>query len=185
MATENLVQSVGQYLFTGEASAYAVLDGASVPDLQENIYQHEPEYYCLFRGELEPDMAEVAPYLVHLDPNSKFTDWVIEKGWGNHWGIFALAQVDIREMRRHFRSFLIVYNTDGRPMRFRYYDPRVMRKFLPSCTTEELSMIFGPVESYLLEDEDSRTALRLSAKSGALRQERLPLVEGEAIQTPA
>src|SRR5215207_11121383 len=115
MATENIIQSVGQYLFGEEANVYAVLDGASVPDLQEHIYQYEPAYFCLFRGELKPDMAEVAPYLVCLEPNSKFTDWVIEKGWGNHWGIFAVTHADIREMRQHFRTFLIVYDKDGRP----------------------------------------------------------------------
>lgn len=177
MAMENTIELIGQYLFGEEANVYAVLDGASVPALQENIYQFEPEYHCLYRGELEPDMAEVAPYLVQLENNSKFTDWVIEKGWGNHWGIFAISSASIREMRQHFRTFLIVYNTDGRPLKFRYYDPRVLRKYLPTCNAEELSTMFGPVSCYLLEDEDPVTALRFSAKQNALRTERLPLVE--------
>ena len=44
---------------------------------------------CLYRGELQPDMAEVAPYLVKLDRDAPFTDWVLDRGWGNHWGVFA------------------------------------------------------------------------------------------------
>ena len=175
MTIENKIELVGQYLFGEEANVYAVLDGASVPALQEQIYQLEPEYYCLYRGELEPDMAEVAPYLVQLENSSKFTDWVIEEGWGNHWGIFALSSVNLREMRRHLRSLLIVYSGDGRPLKFRYYDPRVLRKYLPTCNAEELSTIFGPVSCYLLEDEDPATALRFGAKGNDLRKESLPL----------
>jgi hypothetical protein len=174
MITEAMIETIGEHLFSdGDANLFALLDGASVEGLLDKLYGLSPNFCCLFTGELEPDMAEVAPYLVQLEPGSEFTDWVIEQGWGNHWGIFAAASGDLRAMRRHFRTFLIVYDVSGRPLRFRYYDPRVLRTYLPTCNAAELATIFGPVTSYLLEDADPRTALRFEMASGALGQKKL------------
>src|SRR5260370_26273422 len=96
-------------------SIFAVLDGASVPGLLQKLADQEPEHVCLYRGDLEPDMAEVAPYLVKLDGESPFTDWVLDKGWGNHWGVFAEisgaeAGADLKSLRQHLRTFLTVHD---------------------------------------------------------------------------
>ncbi|MBO0797364.1 MAG: DUF4123 domain-containing protein, partial [Blastocatellia bacterium] len=100
------IDSIAEILFEGEEiNVYAVLDGASIPELLDRLYEFQPEHVCLYRGELEPDIAEVAPYLVRLERDTEFSDWVIEKGWGNHWGIFALSYEDLRVMRNHFRTF--------------------------------------------------------------------------------
>ncbi len=39
-------------------------------------------------------------------------------------------------------------------MIFRYYDPRVLRVYLPTCLAPELRTVFGPVRRFLLESED-------------------------------
>ena len=150
---------------------YAILDGASIPDLQMNLFNHKPSYICLYRGELEPDIAQVAPYLVFLDPEAKFTEWLFTKGWGNHWGIFVRSNYDMRVLRRHFRSFLTVYDENGKPLLFRYYDPRVLRVYLPTCNKTELDTVFGPVDSYLMEDEDSHNLVCFRVVNGILKQE--------------
>ena len=165
---------VSQKLFADEArSVYAILDGASIPGLLSKLRQHQPDYFCLYRGELPQDMAEVAPYLVHLQINTEFTSWVTAEGWGKHWGIFALSSSDLRLLRQHFRGFLTVYDPKTRPMLFRYYDPRVLRTYLPTCNSEELAAIFGPVYSYLVEDEAGQSMLRFQLMSGALRLEKV------------
>jgi hypothetical protein len=145
-----------------------------VPDLLGKLHGPDsPEFECLYSGELKPDLAEVAPYLVRLEPGSEFTLWVLEQGWGNHWGIFALSAADLRELRRHFRRFLTVYDPSGKPLLFRYYDPRVLRTYLPTCNPEELSTLFGPVSCYLLEGEKPEEMLRFQLASGSLvRQEK-------------
>src|SRR5215216_4043175 len=108
MIIEEIVKSVGEHLFSdADANVFAVLDGASVPGLLDKLYGLSPNFCCLFRGELPPDMAEVAPYLVQLEPDSEFMSWVINHGWGNHWGIFATTDADLRAAARHFRTFLI------------------------------------------------------------------------------
>jgi hypothetical protein len=177
MTAGNIMEPIKRHLFQEDGSdgVYAVLDGASIPDLRQVLHAHHPEHVCLFEGELEPDMEEVAPYLVGLEPDSPFTDWVIGEGWGKHWGIFAVSHDDLDAMSRHFRTFLVVYDTDGNPLRFRYYDPRVLRVYLPTCTPDELAAVFGPVAKYLLEGEGPRTALRFNLVSGALQQQTLEL----------
>ncbi|MCK7510897.1 MAG: DUF4123 domain-containing protein [Desulfobacterales bacterium] len=79
----------------------------------------------------------------------------------------------LNPLRTHFRRFLMVHDSDGKPLYFRYYDPRVLRVYLPTCTSQELKTVFGPVESFLVEDEDGRSAIRFRRASGALQEERL------------
>lgn len=176
MAKEGIIESVSQYLFSEQdANVFAVLDGASVPGLLDKLYGLSPNFCCLFRGELQPDMAEVAPYLVQLEQGAEFTNWIIGQGWGNHWGIFVATEADFRRMRTHFRSFLIVYDETGRPLRFRYYDPRVLRTYLPTCKTEELAIVFGPVTSYVVEDADPDVLSRFQMASGSVKHKKISI----------
>lgn len=172
---ESLEKSLAAEIFVDGANTFAVLDGASVPDLLDKLDQWQPEFVCLYRGELKPDLAEVAPYLVRLEPGSEIAEWILSEGWGNHWGIFAITDADLKAMRQHFRRFLTVYDETGHPLLFRYYDPRVMRDYLPSCTAEEWGAIFGPVSRYLLEDEGSNTLLRFQCALGQLVIQKLEL----------
>jgi hypothetical protein len=176
MVAEEIAEAVGEHLFTAEnENVFAVLDGASVAGLLDKLYSLSPNFCCLYRGELTPDIAEVAPYLVQLEPGSEFTNWVIEQGWGNHWGIFAASDGDLRAMRQHFRRFLIVHDETGRPLRFRYYDPRVLRTYLPTCNPEELATVFGPISSYLVEGPDGNTAMRFQMAAGAIKQSQIQI----------
>ena len=141
--------------------AYAVLDGAANPTLIDHLYADErPDFACLYRGELEPDMAECAPYLVRLEQGSPFTQWLIDNCLGKHWGILALSRADLDTLLRHFRKHAMVYNRDRRPMLFRYYDPRVLRGFLRKCDAEQLDDFFGPVAAFFAEAEDGESHIR-------------------------
>lgn len=174
---KNFIEQISHHLFADKrANVYAVLDGAMIPGLLPKLYEYQPEYECLYRGELAPDIAEVAPYLVQIEPGSHFTNWILEHGWGKNWGIFATSAADLRQMRRHFRTFLIVHDEKGAPLYFRYYDPRVLRVFLHSCDAKELATVFGPVVYYLLEDEKAEDALRFHINAGFIQQEKVSLV---------
>jgi len=145
----------------------AMLDGASVPGLLERLDgDRSLEVECLFRGELEPDMAEVAPYLVRLDLESEFAEWVVGSGWGQHWGTFVTSRRGFRALRNHLRALTLVYRRDGTPLYFRYYDPRVLRVFLPTCLPAQLKQMFGPVDAFLAESEagDAVSIYRLNGE---------------------
>lgn len=173
----NVSEAVAGYLFAERnANVYAILDGASATGLLGRLHQYEPEFECLYRGELAPDMAEVAPYLVRLERKSAFTDWVLDGGWGQHWGIFAVGQADLPTARTHFRRFLTVHDSDGNPMLFRYYDPRVLRLYLPTCNSKELEEFWGPTMHYVLEAEDPHELLRFQLADGGLAAHKKTLV---------
>jgi hypothetical protein len=173
-----ITQSLVKYLFSQpQTNVFTVLDGASVEQLPQLLWKHKPENICLYRGEQEPDMAAVAPYLVELKYDHPFTKLVCEKGWGNHWGIFVLTpiEVNIRDLRGHFRRFLMVYDPDGKLIYFRYYDPRVLRTYLPTCNSEDIKIIFGPIGSYITEDEDSSNLLRFTPDGEIVSAEKVKL----------
>ena len=176
MIKPETAQLIYDVLYSDEmVNVYAILDGASVPDLLNSLAQHQPEYECLYRGALRDDIAQVAPYLVRLDPTNDFTPWVVENGWGAHWGIFVMAEVELAFLRRHFRKFLTVFDPDGMPLLFRYYDPRVLRIYLPTCNSSELETIFGPTLCFLTEAEDPGLLLRFEHTDGSLAQEEISL----------
>jgi len=174
--TEVAASELAGVLFSkGETSVFAVLDGASIPDLVKSLYEHEPEYCCLYRGELQPDMASVAPYLVRLEADDEFSELVFREGWGAHWGIFVVSQATLRALRDHFREFHTVELPDQRTVLFRYYDPRVLRNFLPACNAAELATFFGPVQSFVVEGEAPENGVKFALAGKALKPEPFQL----------
>jgi hypothetical protein len=66
------------------------------------------------------------------------------------------------------RHFLIVHTSDGKAYYFRYYDPRVLRPYLPTCTAGELTEFFGPIQTWIAEGEDPGALLRFNLADGKL-----------------
>jgi hypothetical protein len=162
-----------QFLFSDASRLYAVLDGVMVPGLPKRLYEGQVPNYCLLTGDLTPDLIFAAPYLVILTPDSKFADWVLSESRGKHWGIFAQSLRSMIEMRRHFQSLMQVYDERGNPMTFRFYDPRVLSKYLPTCNGGELRTVFGEVQTFYTESEDGKDLLRFRIEDGKLATTRL------------
>ncbi len=66
-----------------------------------------------------------------------------------------------------------VYNEEGNPMIFRFYDPRVLPNFLPTCNDGELKHFFGTVDTYFAENVKSETLQMFNLTSGALKKSEL------------
>ena len=130
---------------------YAVLDGARSPAVTRTLMQWARGCVCLYEGPVPRELLAVAPYLVHLRRDADSTRELLEKAWGQSWGIFVATPASLGDLRRHFRKFLQVEDEQHRRLYFRYYDPRVLRGYLPTCNRRELQTLFGPVERYLVE----------------------------------
>ncbi|MEO8453361.1 MAG: DUF4123 domain-containing protein, partial [Gemmatimonadota bacterium] len=100
----------------------------------------------LYKGTAEESLRGIAPYLVRLDFATY--DWLVESEWTEPWGILVLADGDLDTLRRHFRRFLIVESPNGDPWYFRFYDPRVLTKFLPTLDHAGVDDFFGPVRAF-------------------------------------
>jgi Domain of unknown function (DUF4123) len=145
-----------------------LLDAARDPRLPSLIRRSRLDHRCLLRGRLPRVLAAVAPYLVSLSPRSAFTTTVIEQGWGESWGLFLRSQSILPELARHFRELLLVKDERGRELFFRFYDPRVLRLYLPTCTPAELRTFFGPVDAFAFEGQEEDTMVELSRVKDSL-----------------
>jgi hypothetical protein len=133
---------------------YAVLDACDEPRVPALVRDLGPELaVSLYRGPAEEDLAAIAPYLVQVTP--ALLRWLGETLWTDPWGIFAVSESPIDELRTHFRKFLLVDAPDGDQWYFRFYDPRVLARFLPTCDATQLIAFFGPVASFAWTDLDT------------------------------
>jgi hypothetical protein len=174
------IQAIQRSLSDPNQPLFAVLDGASIPNLSASFFEHQVRNVCLLPGDLDPELAKAAPYLAQFQAQSAFAELFLTQGLGNHWGIFGTSRADLRALRMHFRTFLTVWDPHGKPLDFRYYDPRVLRLFLPACNGEELRVLFGPVTAYYAEGEDADTLLRFTIAGDALGQQSINLSRSAA-----
>src|SRR5262249_20435865 len=100
---------------------------------------------------------------------------ILENGWGKHAGIFAVSDAGFRAVLRHLRSFLVVNDEDGTPLRFRYYDPRVFSRYIATCNADDLATLFGPVKHFALESEDAAGILSYERVAGSVKCSEVPL----------
>jgi hypothetical protein len=134
------------------------------------------EHRCLYSGHLPPVLEMAAPYLIQLDHESAETRRLIELSWGNSWGLFLRSGTSLTRLRRHLRQLLMVRDTTDRRLVFRYYDPRVLRAYLPTCNGDELRTVFGPIESFWTEDrKEMEQLLEFRLDSGRLVKKALSL----------
>jgi pSer/pThr/pTyr-binding forkhead associated (FHA) protein len=148
---------------------HAVLDAARNPLIYARLLECPEPHQSLYEGAKGETLALVAPYLVALPPDSPFLVRLIEEGWGKSWGIYLTCDRPFAEVRKHLRRFLVVRTEEGRELLFRYYDPRVLRPYLPTCTPDELARVFGPIGSFLVESADRGGLLRFEREGPRLR----------------
>ena len=133
------------------------------------------DHHCLFSGALHPDLEVAAPYLIRLDHGSAKTQRFITQAWGNHWGVFLKCAAGLKDLRSHLRELVMVKGPTGRSFLFRYYDPRVLRGYLPTCTPNELRTVFDDIECFWMEDERPSTILSVAIDGDRLVTQTVPM----------
>jgi hypothetical protein len=163
-----------QVLQTQPEPVYALLDAAR--DLRVFILLKtcQEERQSLYEGVEGEKLALVAPYLVRLPPGSPLLEALVREGWGKSWGVFLTCGESFAEVRKHFRRFLLVKTDKGEELYFRFYDPRVLRAFLPTCQPQQAGEFFGPIGRYLAEDENAQAMLCFTAGAAGVKREATP-----------
>jgi hypothetical protein len=169
--SEPILDSLWPANLPTRVSVCAMIDAARDRRIYDRVYQCSLEKSCLFAGTLPPEVEVAAPYLVRLERDDLFTRYLIEHGWGRSWGTFLRADRSFEQIRRHLRQILRVRDDSGRILLFRYYDPRVLRVYLPTCNREELATVFGDLDAFLMEDVSPDTLLQFSMKDSRLAKE--------------
>ncbi|HYO71213.1 MAG TPA: DUF4123 domain-containing protein [Archangium sp.] len=161
MRTDAIIEALWQPVDKGVPfEVYAVLDAARDEALRPFVSGSGARHECLYEGPVPRELLEVAPYLVPLRRELPFTRELLERAWGRAWGLFLTTSADMVTVRRHLRHFLKVKDEQGRRLYFRYYDPRVMRAYLPTCNEDERQFIFGPLHAWIMESPEDATLLR-------------------------
>jgi hypothetical protein len=161
MTRSQLIDALWRPDLPGGTTVWAILDGARDRKIYSALVASAQEQCCLYRGELPWQLALAAPYLVQLDREDKLTDQILDQ-WGRSWGIFLHTTTYMEKLQKHFRRFLTVKDERGKNLLFRYYDPRVLRAYLPTCWPDELRTVFGPVDRFICESDDGREMLEFT-----------------------
>lgn len=141
-------------ILSAQQGLYAVLDSAKSGRILELLQESIEGHQSLYEGPQGAALAEVAPYIVPLPPNTKLLDVLLQEGWGESWGIYLTCPLSAAETRRHLRKLLMV-EAEGQEGRlyFRFYDPRVLHQFLPTCTPGQREEFFGHIGCFFYEVE--------------------------------
>lgn len=172
MAASTRADVLIQHIFQGGVSTYAVLDGARNARIHRVVGASGRPYRALYDGELSAGMRQASPYVVELEARHVFTRSLLEQAWGQSWGVFVSAPLGLDVVRRHLRRFLRVNDERGRALLFRYYDPRVLRVYLPTCTPGELETFFGSITRFVTEDADPSGSLTFERSMTGLSVKR-------------
>ncbi len=155
-------------------SAFAVVDGAAFPNILAILSELNCPHLCIHRGELIFEEALTAAYLIPVEPDSAVLTWFL-KTWGQHCGFLMTADCNLSTLRNHFRQFLVVYDERGQPMKFRFYDPRVIRAFFNICSQQQYQLLFGPVDQFLVESVSGKQLVRFFSQLDGRQNETLTL----------
>jgi hypothetical protein len=154
-----------------DTGRYILLDAARMEDEMDTAKKMNSEFDSLYRGLSQEKMSNVAPYLFSFRANTPFSDWYSEKGLGKSWGVIVEGNISFEACWKHFRKFLFVKTEDGKELYFRFYDPRALKTFLPSCADNQILEFFGPVEKFLMEGNEQRESIVFTHRHGILNRE--------------
>jgi len=133
---------------------YALIDACDTPEVPGRARGlGASRAVSLYEGRADETLFGIAPYLFHVDET--LYDWIAADLWSTPWGFFALADATLDDLKRHFRRFLVVESPEGESWYFRFYDPRVLVKFLGGSTEAEVRDFFGPIRAYAVTDPES------------------------------
>lgn len=139
--------------------------------LLSRLDQPYQSLYGTITNQLDP-LANYGPWLVQIDLDSVLLDELLEQGWGQAWGIYCITRQTMPEVRRRLQHAVLAEIEPKLRAYFRFYDPRVLRTFLPTCDAEQARLFLEESEIYL-EDSNQRFLTRFYLTDGAVRSERL------------
>ena len=151
------------------AAWYGLLDAARTPELPGEAVTAGMKIRSLYAGEMGEALSDVAPYLVELPLKSGYFEKLADN-WPDYHFVLFQSQATFDLLHKHLRNFLLVKDERGKLLRFRYYDARVLRPFLPACTPAELGVFFGPISRFYLLSADGNSVLVNSTSATGLQR---------------
>jgi hypothetical protein len=148
-----LSQTLSEICAADRGSLFVIIDAARGDEAMQHLATVENQFESLFRGtRAERDFAN-SPILATCREGTGLHEWLTTSAWGRSCAILVVSSASHLELVAHFRRLLLINTESGDELYFRFYDPRVLRTYLPTCTEAELSHIFGPASRLIAESE--------------------------------
>jgi hypothetical protein len=157
-------------LFRPGERVYAVLDPMRDSRIPAFVDASGEQFASLDDG------VRVSAYIAALSPEGRLLDVLIKDGWSRGWGFYCTSPVPLAQACAHFKNFTTLFTAAGRPMTFRFWDPRILRAMTPALTLQEATEFFGPMTRLIVEGDKPEMAVEFSLGSRGARQQALVLV---------
>ncbi|RLD61572.1 MAG: hypothetical protein DRJ05_02350 [Bacteroidetes bacterium] len=158
ITVETAKTTVADFLFANSekegCKLYGIVDSAKNDDVFRFLATGDVKYRSLFDGTMDVQSFGVSGFLVECEKESLLFEWMTTEAWGDSCCIFFTSKSSFDEVFVHFQKFNRVYLEGNEVVLFRYYDPRVLRIYLPTCNRNETKTFFGEVKSFFAENED-------------------------------
>jgi hypothetical protein len=146
---------------------FAVLDGSAASSFLEEARS---------AGNAVETVSEATgAVLVGFNPESRLAGVFAAEGWGKSWGIHATSRAPIVIVRNHLRRFQTLLTSDGAEFQFRFFNPVLLRGFLPTLSGEEAKTFFGPLSSIMVEGSTPEELILYMPGPSAVLEKRMPL----------
>ncbi|WP_250654936.1 DUF4123 domain-containing protein [Alkalimarinus coralli] len=135
-------------------NTYAFLDAASHQALPAKIWEleKEPQAISLFFQSSAAELSEQAPYIVKLEKESSLTNWILGSWQKQPVGFFFTSSLSLDALFILYRARVCVVDDDGKPMLFRFYDPRVMLAYLQYAPEQSVEQLVYPISRLMIWD---------------------------------
>lgn len=117
--------------------SYALLDAAKVPNLADLLAGSGLEHRCLFKGEPAETLRDVAPWLVRLEPEARFTRNLFTAGkmpgalWDRRPGVLIRSRAEFQPLWAFLRKFTRLQDEAGKWFYFRFWEPDYLEAAQP------------------------------------------------------
>lgn len=165
-------------LQTGQQTMpFVLIDCAGLPGGASELPRATfSELESLFTGELASELADVSGYLGQLKALDANTEKLLQQWFAKGLAMVlelaphapGQAALGFAELRRHLRKFNVIYGPNGKPMYWRYYDPRTLPDTLRVLQPDQLQAFFGPVRSFSLQGADGQVMQMRCSAAGTL-----------------
>jgi len=144
---------------------YAIVDSARNDEIFKYFLTDNVVYRSLFEGKMDIKYFGVSGFLIECKKDSILLNWLTTKAWGDSCSIFFVSKAPFDEVFKHLQKFNRVYLEGDDVVYFRYYDPRVLRVYLPTCNSKEIKTFFGETESFFVEGENPEVLIEFQKHS--------------------
>ncbi len=131
-----------------DLQTYMILDAGRVKGLPEMLETSGLEHRCLFKGEAYDKLKDVAPWLVRLVIDNRFTRQIFTQSdatwhlWDKEPGIYLRSAGSLGEMWRHFRKFTKLPDETGKWYYWRFWEGGFLLPVLNAATPEDRQRFF-------------------------------------------